>query len=96
MPFAGHNVRTRSSAAAYVLGLPLKEGLQLECLLFNRVQKNQLLVLHVLRKLIDLGMHKIVSSAAFQGFTCQANITEISQLVYLRVTKGPLFCVKSY
>jgi hypothetical protein len=45
MPFVGHNDGKWALSVAYVLGLLLKDGLQLECQLFNRVQKNQLLVL---------------------------------------------------
>jgi hypothetical protein len=75
--FLGHNARTRALSVAYVLGLLLKDGSQLECQLFNRVQKNQLLVLPLSRKLIVLGMHNIVSIAAFQSFTCQENFTEM-------------------
>ena len=78
MSFVGHSARTRTLSVAYVLGFLLRDGLQLECQLFKRVQKNHLLVLPLLRKLIDLRMHNIVSIAAFQGFTCQANFTEIS------------------
>ena len=78
MSFVGHNARTRTFSVAYDLGLLLRDGLQLECQLFNRVQKNQLLVLPLLRKLMALRMHNIVSIAAFQGFTCHANFTEIS------------------
>jgi hypothetical protein len=77
MFFVVHNAGTWALSVAYVLGLLLKEGLHLECQLFNKVQKNQLLVLPLLRKLIVFGMHNIVPIAAFQGFTCQENFTEI-------------------
>jgi len=76
MPFVGCSARTRS--VAYVLGLLVKDGLQLECQQSNGVQKNQLLVLPLLRKLIFLGIHNIVPIAALQSFTCRTNFTDIS------------------
>jgi len=83
-PFVRYSSRTRVLSVAYVLGLLVKDGLQLECQLFNRVQKNHLLVLPLLRKLVFLGMNNIVSIAALLSFTCQANFTKI--LVYFDVT----------
>lgn len=92
----GHHVRIGTSTVTYILGFLLQGGLQLEFQFFNKVPKNKALVIILKKMLIMSGMHKVLSLGlalvAAQGFTCDANFTQIA---YLHVSYGASVCARS-